>query len=116
MALRASCSDLLLLLTAQVKDGKRIGFLKVGNEPDWNLRNVLNSLYVCRLYAARYLAHNNMEHIWSLMRRRLTSAILPSVLEGDIDPPYKQTNISLDEIREKEAQGIFLLTCQPFNY
>ena len=68
MALRASCSDLLLLLTAQVKDGKRIGFLKVGNEPDWNLRNVLNSLYVCRLYAARYLAHNNMEHIWSLMR------------------------------------------------
>ena len=116
MALRASCSDLLLLLTAQVKDGKRIGFLKVGNEPDWNLRNVLNSLYVCRLYAARYLAHNNMEHIWSLMRRRLTSAILPSVREGDIDPPYKQTNISLDEIREKEAQAIFLLTCQPFNY
>ena len=45
------------------------------------------------------------------MSRRLASVTLPSVLEGDIVPPYKQTNISLDEIREKEAQVIFLLTC-----
>ena len=116
MALRASCSDLILLLTTQEKDGKRTAFPKVDNEPDWNLLNVVNSLYVRRLYAARYLAHNNMERIRSLMKRRLASVILPYVLEGDIDPPYKQANISLDEIREKEAQAIFLLTCQPFNY
>ena len=53
----------------------------------------------------------NMEHTGSLMSPRLSSVILPFVLEGDIVPPYKQTNLSLDEIREKEAQVIFLLTC-----
>ena len=53
----------------------------------------------------------NMEHTGSLMSPRLSSVILPFVLEGDIVPPYKQTNLSLDEIREKEAQVIFLSTC-----
>ena len=53
----------------------------------------------------------NMEHTGSLMSPRLSSVILPFVLEGDIVPPYKQTNLSLDEIREKETQVIFLLTC-----
>ena len=50
------------------------------------------------------------------MSQRLTSLILPSVLEGDIVPPYKLTNLSLAEIREKEAQIIFLLTYSSFNY
>ena len=120
----AHTNDLLPLLTAQVKDGKGIAFLKVDNGPDWNLLSVVNSLYFCRLwrdskldvlgicsYAARYSAYNNIEHTWSLMSRRLASVILPSALDGDIVPPYKQTNLSLDEIREKEAQVIFLLTC-----
>ena len=64
---------------------------------------------------ARYWAYN-IEHTWSLMSQRLTSLILPSVLEGDIVPPYKHTNLSLAEIREKEAQIIFLLTYSSFNY
>ena len=121
---RAHTDDLLPLLTAQVKDGKGIAFLKVDNGPDWNLLSVVNSFYFFRLwrdselnvleicsYAARYSAYNNIEHTWSLMSRRLASVILPSVLEGDIVPPYKQRNLYLDEIREKEAQVIFLLTC-----
>ena len=120
----AHTNDLLPLLTAQIKGGKVIAFLKVDNGPDWNMLSTVNSLYFCRLwrnsaldvlglcsYAARYSAYNNIEHTWSLMSRRLASVILPSALDGDIVPPYKQTNLSLDESREKEAQVIFLLTC-----
>ena len=116
----AHTNDLLPLLTVQVKNGKGTAFLKVDNGPDWNLLSVVNSLYFCRLwrdseldvlgicsYAARCSAYNNIEYTWSLMSRRLASVILPSVLDGDIVPPYKQTNLSLDEIREKEAQESF---------
>ena len=38
----AHTNDLLPLLTAQVKDGKGIAFLKVDNGPDWNLLSVVN--------------------------------------------------------------------------
>ena len=116
--------DLFPLLIFQVKNGKGIAFLKVNNRPDCNLLTVVNSLYFCRLerdseldllricsYGACYCAYNKTEHNWSLMSRTLASNILPSLLEGDIVPLYRQTNLSLDEIREKEAQVIFLLTC-----
>ena len=111
------CNDMLPMLTAQVKDGQGIAFLKVDNGPDWNLHSIVNELFFCRLwkdsgldvlgivsYAARYSAYNNIEHSWSLMSRLLSSVILPSVLEGDEEPPYKQSFLTLEECREKEAQ------------
>ena len=120
----AHTNDLIPLLIPQLKAGKRIAFLRVDNGPDWNLLNVVNSLYFCRFWrdseldvlglcssTVRYLAYNNIEHFWSQMSRRLASVVLPSVLEGDIVLPYKQTNLSMDEVREREAQVTFLLTC-----
>ena len=104
------------MLIAQKNDGKGIAFLKVDNGSDWNLLSFVNELFFCRLfkdsgldilgivsYAAKWSAYNNIEHLWSLMSRMLANVILPSVLEGEEKPPYKQTNLTQEEIRRKEA-------------
>jgi len=87
---------MLSILTAQVRDGQGIAFLKVDNGPDWNLHSIVNEMFFCRLwkdsgldilgvlsYDARFSAYSNIEQPWSLMSRLLASVILPSVLEGD---------------------------------
>ena len=43
-------NDLLPILLAQVKDGKTVAFIKVDNGSDWNVRSLVNSLYLCRLW------------------------------------------------------------------
>ena len=104
------------MLIAQVKDGKGIAFIKVDNGPDWNLLNVVNEIYFCRMwrdsgldmlglvsYAAKYSAYNNVEHLWSPMSRKLASVILPSILEGESEPPCKQSTLSDEEKGDKEA-------------
>jgi len=90
------CNDMLSILTAQVRDGQGIAFLKVDNGLDWNLHSIVNEMFFCRLwkdsgldilgvlsYDARFSAYSNIEQPWSLMSRLLASVILPSVLEGD---------------------------------
>ena len=107
-------NDLLPIPSAQVKDGKTVAFIKVDNGSDWNIRSVVNSLYLCRLwrdsgldilgvvsYAAKYLAYYQIEHLWSPMSRKLSSVILPSVLEGEDSPPYLQSDLSKDELKLK---------------
>lgn len=54
-------------------------------------------------YAARYSAYNNIEHLWSPVSKKLNIVILPSILEGDEQEPHKQTDLSKDEKRAKEA-------------
>ena len=105
------------MLKAQVKDVKGVAFIKVDNGPDWNLLNIVNEIYFCRLwrdsgldilgivsYAAKYSAYNNIEHTWNPMSRRLCSVVLPSVLEGEEEPPRKQADLTNDERVAKEAQ------------
>ena len=100
----------------KVSEGKRIVFLKVDNGSDWDLHLVVNELYMYRLwkvsgldilgvvsYSARYSAYNNIEHLWSPMSKKLNSVVLPSVLEGESEPPCKQTGLTPDERRGKEA-------------
>ena len=36
------------------------------------------------------------------MSKNLGNVILPSILEGDDEPPYKQTELSKEEIADKE--------------
>ena len=109
--------DLLPMLKAQVKDGKGVVFIKVDNRPAWNLLNIVNKTYFCRFwrdsslhilgivsYAAKYSAYNNIEHTWSPMSRRLSSAVLPSVLEDEEEPPCKQADLTNIERAAKEAQ------------
>ena len=109
--------DLLPMLKAQVNDGKGVAFIKVDNRPAWNLLNIVNKIYFCRFwrdsslhifgivsYAAKYSAYNNIEHTWSPMSRRLSSVVLPSVLEGEEEPPYKQADLTNIERAAKEVQ------------
>ena len=64
------------ILSAQVKDGKTVAFIKVDNGSDWNIHSVVNSLYLFHLqrdsgldilgvvsYAAKYSAYNQIEHL-----------------------------------------------------
>ena len=55
-------------------------------------------------YATKYSAFNNVEHLWSPMSKKLSSVILPSVLNGDKDMSYKLTHLSKAELQEKEAK------------
>ena len=121
-------NDLKPIIEALKNEGKGIFFIKVDNGPDWNLLNLVNELYFFRLwrdlgldvlgivsYAAKYSAYNNIEHLWSPMSRKLSSVVLPSVLEGDDLPPYKQTDLSKQEIVEKEAEVCnFFIICSMF--
>ena len=113
-------NDLLPILSAQVKDGKGIAFVKVDNGPDWNLSSLVNEVFFCRLwrranldilgivsYAAKWSAYNNIEHLWSPMSKKLANVILPSVLPGDLKPPYQQTHLSAKEIKSKEAKVFY---------
>ena len=110
-------NDLVPMLKAQVKDEKGVAFIKVDNGPDWNLLNIVNEIYFCRLwrgsgldilgilsYAAKYSAYNNIEHTWCPMSRRLSSEVLPFVLEGEEEPSCKQADLTNDERVAKEAQ------------
>ena len=109
-------NDMLPLLRSDFERGIGIAFLKIDNGGDWNLLNLINELYFCRLwkaskldvlgivsYAARYSAYNNIEHTWAPMSKKLTSVILPCILEGDECELHKQT-ISVSDISIKEAE------------
>ena len=43
-------NDNLPILTAQVKEGKTVAFVKVDNGSDWSVRSVVNSIYLCQLW------------------------------------------------------------------
>ena len=104
------------MLKAQVKDGKGVAFIEVDNRPDWNLLNIVNEIYFCRLrgdsgldilgivsYAAKYFAYDDVENTWSPISRRISSVVLPSVLEGEEEPPCKQADLT-NERAAKKAQ------------
>ena len=53
-------------------------------------------------YAAKYSAYYQIEHLWSPMSKKLSSVILPSILEGEDNPPYLQPELQQDELKLKE--------------
>ena len=55
-------------------------------------------------YAANYSAYNDIEHLLSPMSKKLSSVILPSILEGDDKEPIKQTDLTNEEGQKKEMQ------------
>jgi len=43
------------------------------------------------------------------MSKKLNSVILPSVIEGETQPPCKQSGLSKEEKQEKEAKVLFII-------
>ena len=102
---------------ADCTKGKSIVMLKVDNGPDWSIASISNNLYYMRLrrnanldflllqsHAARYSAYNNIEHLWSPVSKRLTSAILPAILDGDNTAPCHFQKARKEERKDKEIK------------
>ena len=55
-------------------------------------------------YAAKYSAYKQIEQLWSPTSKKLSSVILPSVLEGDDVAPCLQKELETEECCLKEAK------------
>ena len=109
--------DLKPILEAIVSEGKTIVTLIVDGGPDWSTSSLLNALYFMRLwkacnldmlcvtsFAARYSAYNPIEHLWSVLSKKLASVRLSAVATGDNKAPYYISGISEDQRKAKESQ------------
>lgn len=85
--------------------------------PDWNSQSVVNLINYGRLwrdlkldgliisaYAPGHSRLNPIERAWAPMSKWLTGVTLPRSLEGESKPPYKQTELSADQMLFKEAR------------
>ena len=109
--------DLKPILEAIVSEGKTVVTLIVDGGPDWSTSSLLNALYFMRLwkacnldmlcvtsFAARYSAYNPIEHLWSVLSKKLASVRLSAVATGDDKAPYYISGISEDQRKAKESQ------------
>ena len=83
--------------------------------PDYTPAGVVNILFYYRLfkelnldflsvstYAARYSAFNSIEHFWSPLSDMLAGVVVSPKLNAGTKPPCQQSQLSPDELREKE--------------
>ena len=56
----------------------------------------LDMRIVCS-YAARYLAYNSIEHLWSLMSKKLSGVQFSSRAGGDTKPPCQIAGLTEQE-------------------
>ena len=109
-------NDLFPICSNAVKDGKGVFIAFVDNGPDYNPTSVKNILLYGRLWklsgldvlcvgshAAGESAYNDIEHGWALLSLRLTSVTLSATVEGEELPPCKNSKLSDQEKRAKEA-------------
>ena len=112
---QSHANDLLPILRADCTKDKSIVMLKVDNDPDWSIASLSNNLYYMRLWrdanldflllqshAARYSAYNNIEHLWSPVSKRFTSAILPAILNGDNTAPCHFEKARKEERKDRD--------------
>jgi hypothetical protein len=105
------------LIRAVVSEGKTVVTLIVDGGPDWSASSLLNSLYFMRLwktcnldmlcvtsFAARYSAYNPIEHLWSVLSKKLASVQLSAVATSDDKAPYYISGITDEQRKAKESQ------------
>ena len=108
--------DLKPIVEAVVQEGKTVITLIVDGGPDWSTGSLLNAMYFMRLwklcnldmlcvtsFAARYSAYNPIEHLWSVLSKKLASVRLSAVATGDNKAPYYLSGISEEQRKAKEA-------------
>ena len=67
-------------------------------------RDVNLSKLSCITYPAGHSAHNPIEHAWSPLSNALTGVVLPAVLPGEDKSHNKQSALTKEEMRCKNAQ------------
>ncbi|PIK44704.1 hypothetical protein BSL78_18455 [Apostichopus japonicus] len=120
LTIQTHVNDLVPLLMRKVSEGKTVTILIVDGGPDWNPRSCAVLFYLARLfkycnldllcstsYAPGQSAYNPIEHLWAPLSKKLTSAILPDHLEGELPLPGKQ-NISAQERTAKDQEVLDL--------
>ena len=109
-------NDLKPVLDPVVREGKTIITLIVDGGPDWSTGSLLNAVYfrrlwkVCNLdmlcitsFAARYSAYNPIEHLWSILSKKLACVRLSAIADGDNKAPYYISGISDEEKKSKRS-------------
>ena len=99
------------------------------NGPDMNPTSYVNIFYLGRLwrdinltkltaitYPAGRSAYNPIEHAWSPLSNRLTSVILPATLDGEDQPPCKQSGLTKEKLKEKSAKMLDIAAEQLTGY
>jgi hypothetical protein len=106
-----------LIQDIQRREGKFVVGLKVDNGPDQNLKSLANFMSYGRLFrdsnsdmlvVTAYNSHksryNDIEHAWSPTTNHLTGVLAPATLPDETLPPFKQSALSKEEVREKEIK------------
>ena len=109
--------DLKPVVEAVVFEGRTVITLIVDGGPDWSTNSLLNAMYFLRLwkscnldilcvtsFAARYSAYNPIEHLWSVLSKKLASVKLSAVADGDVKAPYYLSGITEEQKKAKEAE------------
>ena len=109
--------DMIPLIRAIVSEGKTVVTLIVDGGPDWSASSLLNALYFMRLwkacnldmlcvtsFAARYSAYNPIEHLWSVLSKKLASVQLSAIATSDDKAPYYISGIKDEQRKAKESQ------------
>ena len=109
--------DMIPLIRAVVSEGKTVVTLIVDGGPDWSASSLLNALYfmwlwkACNLdmlcvtsFAARYSAYNPIEHLWSVLSKKLASVQLSAIATSDDKAPYYNSGITDEQRKAKESQ------------
>ena len=109
--------DLKPVVEAVVSEGRTVITLIVDGGPDWSTNSLLNAMSFLRLwkscnldilcvtsFAARYSAYNPIEHLWSVLSKKLASVKLSAVADGDAKAPYYLSGITEEQKKAKEAE------------
>lgn len=112
-AVRVRCTS----IRDVVSEGKRVVTLIIDGGPDWSASSLLNALYFMRLwkacsldmlcitsFAARYSAYNPIEHLWSVLSKKLESVQLFAIATSDDKAPYYISGITDEQRKAKESQ------------
>lgn len=111
--------DMKPIIERVTSEGRTVITLIVDGGPDWSTASLMNALYFLRLwklcnldllcvtsFAARYSAYNPIEHLWSVLSKKLASVRLSAIAAGDEKAPHFLAGIS-EELKKAKEEEVF---------
>ena len=122
-------SDLENVLSMPQQKNKRSVLLTVDGGPDWTTTSLINidffysfwrkkeqTLLTITSYAPGFSAYNSVEHLWSPVSKKFTSAKANPCAEGDEVPPVQLSDATDEEIVSKEHKVFDRITNETCEY
>ena len=115
---KTHANDLFKVLTGDIKEKSKYAVsITCDNGPDWSHKSPLTQLYMGRIwrdhdldylvlvsYAPGHSAENMIEHAWAPLGRYLVGVTLSAKLPGEDLPPCRQSGLTQEEKKSKEAR------------